>query len=130
MNDTNNIHLNITDMSGHTFSIKLHWDIVIMKCHICAHYEEIYKNDFCNEKGITRQEFNTNNNYRYEWYNTDYYKTLNNMYFKLIYKGEILEQYHIETDLVTLADFQENSNINVVILNKYDDDDWFLASRA
>ena len=66
--------INITDLSGHTFTIRLHWDVSFMKCQICAHYEEIYKTDFCNEKGITIHEFNTNNNYRSAWYNSDYYK--------------------------------------------------------
>ena len=31
---------------------------------------------FCNDKDITTHEFNTNNDYRWEWYKSGYYKTL------------------------------------------------------
>ena len=124
MDDTNNIHLNITDMSGHTFTIKLHWDICIMTCQIAQHYEDKYKTDFCNDKGITLHEFNKpNNEYRWEWYKSDYYKTLESTYYKLIYKGEILEQYHVESDFITLEDLQENNNMNVVTCKNNDDND-------
>ena len=42
---------------------------------------------------------------------------------KLIYKGEILEQYHIEADIYTLDDFEEDNNINVVICKNDENDD-------
>ena len=113
----------ITDLSGHTFTIKLNWDIVAMKCDISEHYEEKYKTCFCNEKGMTIHEFNNSDNYRQEWYKSEYYKTLDNMYFKLIYKGEILEQYHIEADLITLKDFEEGNNLNVVIVKHDENND-------
>ena len=48
---------------------------------------------------------------------------------QLIYKNEILEQYHIETDIFTNDDFKENNNINLVItkhryINYEPHDDW------
>ena len=129
MNDTNNSHLNITDMSGHTFCIRLCWDACLMKCQIAQLYEGKYKNDFCNDKGITIRDFNRNEKYRWEWYNSDYYKTLESTYYKLIYKGEILEQYHVEADLITLEDLQEHNNMNVVICkNNHDNDDNYNSS--
>lgn len=120
-----NIDINITDMSGHTFTIKLHWDICIMTCQIAQHYEDKFKTEFCKEKGIAQNELNCdyNSKFCWEWYNSDYYKTLNNTHYKLIYKGEILEQYHVEADLITEEDLQENNNMNVVICKnprKYD----------
>ena len=107
----------ITDLSGHSFTIKLNWDICIMKCEIIQHYEDKYKNDFCNEKGITKHEFDTSINYRCEWFKSDSYKTLDNMYFKLIYKGEILEQFNVEADLITLEDLKEDNNIKKERIN-------------
>ena len=47
-----NIDINITDMSGHTFSIKIHWDVCLMKCQIAQHYEDNYTNEMCNDKGM------------------------------------------------------------------------------
>lgn len=124
MDDTNNTHLNITDMSGHTFTIRLCWDVCLMKCLIAQHYEDKYKNDFCNDKGITIRDFNRNEKYRWEWYNSDYYKTLESTYYELIYKGRILDQFMVEADLITLEDLQENNNMNVVICkNNHDDND-------
>jgi len=103
-----NIDINITDMSGHTFCIKLCWDVCLMKCQIAQHYEDKYKTDFCNDKGITTHELNkTSYSYHWEWYKSDYYKTLESTYYKLIYKGEILEQYHVEADLITVEDLQK-----------------------
>ena len=66
MNDTNNIQVNPADMPSHTFSIKLWWDVCLMKCQIAQHYEDKYKNNFCNDKGITSHEFNKPN-YDYRW---------------------------------------------------------------
>ena len=45
------------------------------------------------------------------------------MYFKLIYKGEILEQYHIEADIINLEDFEKDNNINVVIVKHDENND-------
>ena len=137
-----NIDINITDLSGHTFTIKLNWDIcearnlglnkfIFMKLQIARHYEEQYKTNFCNEKGIAKHEFHTTQTYFYEWINSDYYKKTNDYNpdnIQLIYKGEILEQFHIEADIYTLDDFKEDNNINVIICkndenNKNDDDD-------
>ena len=74
--------IHITDLSGHTFTIELHWDIVFMKCQSCAHYEEVYiKMISVMKRGITRYDFMTQyNEYRYEWYNSDHIKKLDNMY--------------------------------------------------
>ena len=57
-----NIDINITDLSGHTFTIKLNWDICIMKQEIARHYEEQYKTNFCNEKGITKMNYTQHRN--------------------------------------------------------------------
>ena len=126
-----NIVINITELSGHTFTIKLHWDICIMKCQIAQHYEDKYKNDFCNDKGITVHELNeTSYSYRWEWYKSDYYKTLESTYYKLIYRGEIVKQYHVLSDFITEEDLQENNNMNVVICksNHDDNDDNYNSS--
>ena len=122
-------NIDITDMSGHTFCIRLCWDVCLMKCQIAQHYEDKYKNDFCNGKGITIRDFNRNKKYRWEWYNSDYYKTLESTYYELIYKGEILDQFMVEADLITLKDLQENNNMNVVICkNNHDNDDNYNSS--
>ena len=49
--------INIIDMSGCSFIIKLHWDICIMKQNISAHYEDKLKHDFCNENNIAKTDF-------------------------------------------------------------------------
>ena len=129
--------INITDFSGNTFTIKLKWDIcearhsglnkfIFMKLQIARHYEEQYKTNFCNEKGIAIHEFHTTQTYFYEWINSDYYKKTNDYNpdnIQLIYKGEILEQFDIETDKYTLDDFKEDNNINVVIIKNDENND-------
>ena len=129
--------INITDFSGNTFTIKLKWDIcearhsglnkfIFMKLQIARHYEEQYKTNFCNEKGITKDELYTNNTYRYEWINSDYYKKTNDYNpdnIQLIYKGEILEQFDIKVAEYTLDDFKEDNNINVVIIKNDENND-------
>ena len=37
--------INITDLSGHTFSIRLNWDIGAMLDGISKHYDDKFKND-------------------------------------------------------------------------------------
>ena len=129
MNDTNNIHLNITDMSGHTFTIRLCWDVCLMKCLIAQHYEDKYKNDFLLENNLTHRDMIKHMN---KYFSSYYYKRANDYHpdnIQLIYKGEILEQYHVEADLITLEDLQENNNMNVVICkNNHDNDDNYNSS--
>ena len=42
---------------------------------------------------------------------------------QLIYQGQILEQYHIEADEITLEDFEKDNNINVVIVKHDENND-------
>ena len=89
------------------------------------HYEEQYKTNFCNEKGIAIHEFHTTQTYFYEWINSDYYKKTNDYNpdnIQLIYKGEILNEFDIDY-LYTLDDFKEDNNINVVIIKNDENDD-------
>ena len=49
------------------------------------------------------------------------YKRINNYCptnIELIYNGNILEQYHVEADLITLEDLKTNSNMNFVLTKK------------
>ena len=125
-----NIDINITDLSGHTFTIKLNWDIGIMKCQVAGHYDEQYTTNFCNEKGITKDELYTTQKYLYEFINSDYFNSLKavEQNCQLIYKGKILEQFHIDTDIYSDDDFKKDNNMNVVIIkndehDENDDDD-------
>ena len=135
-NSTEWFDINITDFSGNTFTIKLKWDIcearhsglnkfIFMKLQIARHYEEQYKTNFCNEKGIAIHEFHTTQTYFYEWINSDYYKKTNDYNpdnIQLIYKGEILNEFDIDY-LYTLDDFKEDNNINVVIIKNDENND-------
>ena len=129
MDDTNNIHLNITDMSGHTFTIKLHWDIGAMKDSISIYYDNKFRNDFLLENNLTHRDMIKHMN---KYLSSDYYKKANDYNpdnIQLIYKGEILEQYHVEADLITVEDLQKNNNMNVVICkNNHDNDDNYNSS--
>ena len=118
--------INITDLSGHTFTIKLNWDIGAMKDSISIYYDTKFKNNFLLDNDITQNEFNTNRKHRLEWYNSHHYARTNDYNpanIQLIYKGEILEQFHVEADLITLNDLKEDNNINVIILKKDETDD-------
>ena len=111
-----NIDINITDMSGHTFTIKLNWDIGAMKDSISIYYDKKFRNDFLLENNLTDRDMTK---HMYKYFNSEYYKKAN--YYnpnniQLMYKGEILEQFHIEADLITLEDLQEDNNMNVVIM--------------
>ena len=124
MDDTNNIHLNITDMSGHTFTIKLHWDIGAMKDSISIYYDNKFRNDFLLENNLTHRDMIKHMN---KYLSSDYYKKANDYNpdnIQLIYKGEILEQFHIEADIYSEDDFKKDNNINIVIIktDKIDDD--------
>ena len=100
------IDINITDLSGRTFTIKLNLGICLMKWQIAHHYEEKYKHEFCKENGVALHELGTNCTYKYDWYN-----------ILLIYKGEILEQSDIDADKYTEDDFKEDNNMNIIIIN-------------
>lgn len=111
-----NIPVNITDISGHTFSINLNWDIGAMKDSISIYYDNKFRNDFLLENNLTDRDMRKHMN---KYFNSEYYKKAN--YYnpnniQLIYKGEILEQFHIEADLITLEGLQEHNNMNVVIM--------------
>ena len=96
----------ITDMTGHSFTIKLNWDLRAMKDSISIHYDNKFKHEFCIEKGITKRDFIT---HTVEYYKSEYYKKVNAYCpdnIQLIYKGEVLEQYHVEADQFTLDDFK------------------------
>ena len=52
-----NIDINITDLSGHTFTIKLNWDIGAMRDSISIYYDNKFKNDFLVENNLTDRDF-------------------------------------------------------------------------
>ena len=123
--------INITDLSGHTFTIKLNWDIGAMKDSISIYYDNKFKNDFLLENNLTNRDMINHFN---KYIKSDYYKKANDYNpdnIQLIYKGEILEQYHIEADIYSEDDFKEDNNINVVIIkndeNDYDDNDSIIS---
>ena len=117
--------INITDLSGHTFTIKLNWDIGAMKDSISIYYDNKFKKDFLLENNLTSRDMI---NHLSDYFKSDYYKKANNSKpdnIQLIYKGEILEQFHIEADIYSYDDFKKDNNINVVIVktDEIDDDD-------
>ena len=109
----------ITDMIGNSFTIKFHLDICIMKQYISQYYEERILCDYLIKNNIlNKREFYLNDTHRMNWLNSEEMKSRNKYhpdYIQLIYKNEILEQYHIEADIFTDEDFKENNNITVVI---------------
>ena len=114
----------ITDLCGHTFTIKLNWDIGAMKDSISIHYDKKFKNEFLLENNLTTSDSFYLKIFKY--IKSDYYKKTNDYNpdnIQLIYKGEILEQYHIEADLITLEDFEKDNNINVVIVKHDENND-------
>ena len=118
-----NIDINITDLSGHTFTIKLNWDIGAMKDSISIYYDNKFKNDFLLENNLTNRDMINHFN---KYIKSDYYKKANDYNpdnIQLIYKGEILEQYHIEADIYSEDDFKEDNNINVIIIKNDENDD-------
>ena len=118
-----NIDINITDLSGHTFTIKLNWDIGAMKDSISIYYDNKFKNDFLLENNLTNRDMINHFN---KYIKSDYYKKAvdyNPDNIQLICKGEILEQYHIEADIYSEDDFKEDNNINVVIIKNDENDD-------
>ena len=118
-----NIDINITDLSGHTFTIKLNWDIGAMKDSISIYYDNKFKNDFLLENNLTNRDMINHFN---KYIKSDYYKKVKDYHpdsIQLIYKGEILEQYHIEADIYSEDDFKEDNNINVVIIKNDENND-------
>ena len=113
----------ITDLCGHTFTIKLNWDIGAMKDSISIHYDKKFKNEFLLENNLTTRDMINHFN---KYIKSDYYKKTNDYNpdnIQLIYQGQILEQYHIEADLITLEDFEKDNNINVVIVKHDENND-------
>ena len=109
----------ITDLTGNSFNIKLNWDICIMREQISKYYEEKIFSDYLIKNNIlNKREFYLNDTHRMNWLISEELKSRNKYhpdYIQLIYKNEILEQYHIEIDRFTNEDFKENNNINLVI---------------
>ena len=113
--------INITDLSGHTFTIKLNWDIGAMKDSISIYYDNKFKNDFLLENNLTNRDMI---NHFGKYIKSDYYKKANDYNpdnIQLIYKGEILNEFDIDY-LYTLDDFKEDNNINVVIIKNDEND--------
>ena len=112
--------INITDLSGHTFPIKFNLDIGAMKDSIAIYYDGKFRNDFLIENNLTRRDLI---NHLGDYFKSEYY-TKANAYnpdnIQLIYKGEILEQFHIEADIYSEDDFKEDNNISVVIVDTFD----------
>ena len=99
-----------------------------MKDSISIYYDNKFKNDFLLENNLTNRDMIK---HFWKYIKSDYYKKVNDYNpdnIQLIYKGEILEQFHIEADIYTDDDFKKDNNINVIICkndenNKNDDDD-------
>ena len=66
--------INITDLSGHTFTIKLNWDIGAMKDSISIYYDNKFKNDFLLENNLTNRDMI---NHFGKYIKSDYYKKAN-----------------------------------------------------
>ena len=84
-----NIDINITDLSGHTFTIKLNWDIGAMKDSISIYCDNKFKNDFLLENNLTNRDMI---NHFGKYIKSDYYKKANDYNadnIQLIYKGDI-----------------------------------------
>ena len=119
----------ITDMTGHSFTIKLNWDICIMKQSISAHYEIKLFKDFLHINNISKKEYRDSSNHMFKWMESELYKRVDDYYYddiELIYNNEVLEQYHVECDLFTEEMIKENNNMSFVIIKKdrpsYDND--------
>ena len=88
------------------------------------------KNEFLLENNLTTSDSFYSKIFKY--IKSDYYKKTNDYNpdnIQLIYKGEILEQYHIEADEITLEDFEKDNNINVVIV-KHDENNSNISSGS
>ena len=123
----------ITDLTGNSFNIILNWDICIMREQISKYYEEKIFSDYLIKNNIlNKRDFYLNETHRMNWLNSEEMKSREKYHhdnIQLIYKNEILEQYHIETDKFTVEDFKENNNMNLVITKDRDinfepHDDW------
>lgn len=119
-----NIDINITDLSGHTFTIKLNLDIGAMKNSISNYYDNKFKDEFLLENNLTYYDLLKD---FHKYFISDYYKkgydySPDNI--QLIYKGEILEQFDIETYKYLEDDFKDDNKMNIIIIknNEYDDD--------
>ena len=122
----------ITDMTGHSFTIKLNWDICIMKQDISHYYEKKILNKYLIINNISHKEFYEHINCRYKWLESEDYKRIDNYYcanIELIYNGEKIEQYHVECDLLTEEMIEENNNMIVVITKKDDSDNNSIYSN-
>ena len=118
---TTDIDILITDMTGHSFIIKLNWDICIMKQSISTHYETNIFNEYLTINNISRDDYHKNRDHLFNWMKSEFYERVDDYYYdniELIYNGEILEQYHIEIDKITLGDLEENNNMSFVIIKK------------
>ena len=112
----------ITDITAHSFTIKLNWDICIMKQHISNYYEKKIFSEYLIINNISNKDFSENITTHLKcWVESEDYKRINNYCptnIELIYNGNILEQYHVEADLITLEDLKTNSNMNFVLTKK------------
>ena len=61
----------ITDLSGHTFTIKLNWDIGAMKGSISIYYDKKLKNEFLLANTLTTRDMINHFN---KYIKSDYYK--------------------------------------------------------
>ena len=108
--------MNISDLSGHTFTIELKRNIENMKCDIANYYEDKFENDF-----LLENNYHDITPYIREYGASDYCKISKAYTFdqiQLIYKGEILKQFHIDTGIYSEDDFKEDNNIIMVIVEK------------
>ena len=68
-----NIPINITDMSGHTFTVKLNWDIGAMKDSISIYYDNKFRNDFLLENNLIDRDMRKHMS---KYLNSEYYKKI------------------------------------------------------
>ena len=93
----------VLDIFGeYEFEIEGHWDIGAMKDSICIHMCNKIQEDYCARHGI-----NDTDRYRHGYYNTEDWEKESAFVperIELIYKGEVLEQYMIEFDMINEFD--------------------------
>ena len=92
-----------------------------MKQSICTHYEIKLFNEFLTINNISNYEYYKNTDHMYKWLKSDLHVKADDYYFvniELIYNNKALQQYDVESDLLTLEMIKENNNMSFVIVKK------------
>ena len=81
---TTDIDINITDMVGYTFTIKLNWDVDIMRQDIASHYEQKLLNEYLIKMKSTKKETLRDCKLRGQWFKSEEYKPIINIIVRLL----------------------------------------------